>query len=322
MVQDDSQIKQRGDVRGIGANPGLLIDSYEMKGSDGYLVYDDAFDTRAEIGFIGGEAVRADGPGKKIIETNWLSAGVIRDTMLMLISYETTTTGEGDAIAGGERLLEGRILKRNPKTKEIEKTFNIGYTHNYLINKNPGNQPKAMHVDSYATHYLNFTPQHEYKMELETALTIEPHQSVIIDYIFFEYMATASWVEPTTRAYVGESADDLGGIPAVPQLEGYLWAISLNGSGDGTANIYPYTYATLYTSYQLYNYFYGTYNDIKYVNICPTDHSGPTGLSVDWTALGTMAGGYYITISIDTGFGGGTLYGTGLILGSKAAEQV
>jgi len=322
MVNMDNQIKQKGQMKGIGANPGLLIDSYEMKGKDGYIVYDDAFDTRAEIGFIGGEAVRADGPGKKIIETPWLSAGTIRDNMVMFLSYETSTVGEATSIVSQTPILEGKIYKRNPKTKEIEKSTEIGYRSKETSQKNPGTPQTQTHIDSFATRYLNFTPQHEYKIELTTSSQLENGQSIIIDYLYFEYIQNMSFLEPRSVAFSGYSADDLGGIPAIPQLEATEVAISLNANGDGSIRVTPYTEETYITTYNGYNHIFGTFNTVYGITYSPKGYSGSILWDTYAEASTVPSGGYDIIVDVNTGYGATTLYGYILVVGHKAVDQV
>lgn len=322
MVRMDNQIKQQGSVRGVGSNPALIIDSYEMKGPDGYIIYDDTFDTRAEVGFIGGEAVRADGPGKKIIETPWLKAGTIRDNTVITISYETSKTGEGTAIASGERILEGRILKRNPNTQEIEKSLPIGFWHKNTINKNPGISQSNIHNNSYATQFINLTPQHEYKIELFTTSKIESHHSIIIDYLTFDFIPQFSWTAPRNVGFSGEVADDIGGIPGIPLIEGFDVAISTDGSGNGSVTATQYTETTAVTSFQAYNYFYGTFNSIDGIAVIPTGFSGTDSWSANGSASTHPAGGYDIVVGCDTGFGATTVYAYVIVVGQKAADQV
>jgi hypothetical protein len=320
-MANDGKINDISQPRGLGSNPGLLIDSYEMKGRDGYTVYDNAYTTRAEVGFIGGEAVRADGPGKQIISTPWFNAGVIRDTMMIVLSYEFDETTTGTALASSTRFLEGKIYKRDPKTKEVIKTTEVSWLARTTVNKNPGEPNSMGDSDVYSTQFVNFTPQFEYKFEITTGAALQDHQSVIIDYMYLSQIPTTTWMDVRQVGFAGQSDSDLGGIPAIPVFEACPWSIPLNGSGDGNVTIKHYRKDSYIDNYQAYNYCYGTFNSIYGYAINTGSDNGSFSWNVTANTL-TGYAGYVHTIYVNTNFGGGTLYGTLMIVGYRVADQL
>lgn len=320
MPADDGKIKQQNDVRGIGSNPGLLIDSYEMKGPDGYLIYDQESEAKNEVGYIGGEAVRADGPGKKIIQTPWLKAGTIRDTMTVTLSFETDTTSEGASLASGTQALRGKILKRNAKTKEIIKSYAIGWLYTSTKSKYPGQKNQLIDGDQYALQYFSFTPQHEYRIEIETMPTLEDHQSIIIDYIYFEFVNTSSWQFPFQAAFAGYDDSDIDGVVAIPCMEACDISIPLNASGDGSVDVNPATISAGTGGDD--NYFYGSYNAVWGVVFQASDEAGADASEVIVNTSSVGDGGYNFHVWVNTAFGGGTLGGSLIIVGMKFPVRI
>lgn len=320
MPADDRKIKQQSEVRGVGSNPGLLVDSYEMKGPDGYLIYDQELEAKNETGFIGGEAVRADGPGKKIVQTPWLAAGTIRDTMTVTLAFETDTTSEGTSIVSGTRVLRGKIFKRNAKTKEIIRSYQIGWIYTSTKSKYPGMKSQLVDSEQYALQYFSFTPQHEYRIEIETMPSLESHQSIIIDYLYFEFVNTSSWQFPFQSAFAGYDDSDIDGVVAIPCLEAATVSIPLNASGDGSAVVNPATITAGTGGSD--NYFYGSYNAVWGAFFQPSDQNGADSTEVNVGTSAVGDGGYNFTVIVNTAFGGGTLSGDLLIVGMKFPVRI
>jgi hypothetical protein len=310
--QTSEKVSTESSLLGVGGNPGYIIDSYQMKGPDGYLVYDNA----GSLDYLGGEAIKADGPGKKIVETQWFKSGTLRDSMLLSLVFWQSTLDGGTVIPSNVNILNGYIYKRNPKTQEIVKTTPINYV-NKGLSGDIGVTPRGSDFNYMATQWLQFDPKYEYKIELSTVHTLEPNQSVLVDYMYLQFGNRTAWYEQEQFAF-GSSTYGYG--ESINVMVNARFSIATDGSGNGSTNI---TQMKLGDTLGYNNCAY-LMNDIS--NIIPvmfdTNSDGSMGLEVYWAASTTGQGGYLVRIDVQNGFANSTLYGTVTIIGSFSPPAV
>jgi hypothetical protein len=293
-----SHVSSEPTIKGVGGNPGLIIDSYDLKGPDGYIIYDQG----DEVEYLGGEAVRADGPGQKVIESKWFAAGTLRDTMLLSVVFWTVLGDGGTTIARYTNILTGYIYKRHPRTKQIIKTSPLSFV-NDRMSGDIGITPRGSDYNYLANQWLQFDAKYEYKFELSTVHSLEPNQGIIVDYMYLQFGNRTAYYSQGQRSFGGSIQY---GEP-VNIIENCNITVATDGSGNGSRLIVQrkigdaVDYATN-CSYLI--------NDV--LNVIPTFYDGSSdgsaGLEVKWAASTSMQGGWQVSVDVQNSTPNTTLY--------------